>query len=236
MPACAKLTKNGPIDYQYDYRSGSNRKARPAAFSVLAGGRKPSCFRGFGVVKWWEYGNNNPVRFVDPDGLDPSGPRGNSGLSFFPISLPYNTPYPEDLSLSPWRIKGVIRNSKNGFLEVVKNLSNDPRFDTNCHGYTFLDGDYWLNPENVRAAILGLGYREIDPVSEEIKVGDKVLYDVPSSKDPNRRDFHSATVVDLYSPGTLVRGISGNEVTPSVTTLKGAVNWSDAIKVHYYRR
>ena len=112
--------------------------------------------------------------------------------------------------------------------EVVKNLSNDPRFDMNCHGYTFLGGDYWLNPENVRAGILGLGYREIDPVSEEVKVGDKVLYDVPSSKDPNRRDFPSATVVDLYSPGTLVRGISGNEVTPSVTTLKGAVNWSDA--------
>ena len=71
MPACAKLTKNGPIDYQYDYRSGSNRKARPAAFSVLAGGRKPSCFRGFGVVKRWLYGANNPVSLSDPDGLEP---------------------------------------------------------------------------------------------------------------------------------------------------------------------
>lgn len=72
MPACAKLTKNGPIDYQYDYRSGSNRKARPAAFSVLAGGRNPSRFRGFGVVKWWEYGMNNPVTFTDHTGLKPS--------------------------------------------------------------------------------------------------------------------------------------------------------------------
>lgn len=70
MPACAKLTKNSPIDYQYDYRSGSNRKARPAAFSVLAGGRNPSRFRGFGVVKWWEYGANNPVTFTDSTGLD----------------------------------------------------------------------------------------------------------------------------------------------------------------------
>ena len=72
MPACAKLTKNGPIDYQYDYRSGSNRKARPAAFSVLAGGRNPSRFRGFGVVKWWDYGANNPVNRVDHTGLNPS--------------------------------------------------------------------------------------------------------------------------------------------------------------------
>jgi hypothetical protein len=64
---------------------------------------------------------------------------------------------------------------------------SEPGFDTNCHGYTFGDGQYWINPDQVPKILEGDDYENIlDP-----KAGDIVVYY------ENRKAIHSAKVVDV---------------------------------------
>ena len=249
MPACAKLTKNGPIDYQYDYRSGSNRKARPAAFSVLAGGRKPSCFRGFGVVKRWLYGANNPVNYVDPDGLLKRDAQGN--LIFVAEGrIERRDAQGRSAAFRP----GYLIADDDTRIPAFENLTvkSQPGFNTDCHGLTFADGKYWIEDWDTQLLLDHDGYKKISvnpkDMKSSLRKGDIVIHRqhpagvqeaINKRFDPWYRKphniIHSSTVQRVDGNTVIVEELGGIEVNTTIGPVKNA--WTSTTDYwEYYRK
>ena len=74
--------------------------------------------------------------------------------------------------------------------------SNDQRFNTNCVGFTFADGRFWVQPDQIWRILTGDGY---GPTTNP-KKGDVVLY-VNSDEDPIHVARSSDDGTDSGRPG-----------------------------------
>ena len=120
------------------------------------------------------------------------------------------------------------------FATANREVSN-PGSDTNCHGYTFGDGQYWINPDQVPDILVGDRYENVP----EPKAGDVVVYF------ENGSAKHSAKVVDVrkkynflgfqFGPTVVeVEGISGIQTEIKRTTVEDA--WSKTSHSAYFRK
>ena len=104
--------------------------------------------------------------------------------------------------------------------------------DCDCHGVTFVDGDLWINNDQVDDLLEGDNYTQVTHETE----GDAAVY-----RDQNGNVVHSATVV-ISSPESgeiLVEGLGGLETETSVDYATPGPNgaWPDPkATVEYYRR
>ena len=111
-------------------------------------------------------------------------------------------------------------------IQAFQNRSGDSGFDTDCHGNTFADGDYWISNDQVDKVLTGDSYQQVDSPN----TGDVAVY-----KDANGQVLHSTTVVGTKNDGTLmVEGLGGLETETSVTTAADA--WSDDATIEYYTK
>ena len=68
---------------------------------------------------------------------------------------------------------------------------------SNCHGYTFLDGEYWILSSQVEKILDDNGWR---PVSEpEVEPGNVAVY-----RQANGRVYHSARIIGRNATGHLI--------------------------------
>lgn len=186
----------------------------------------------------------SPVTRVDAMGLQPLAPTNplthpthlipptKGGRIFLPTSLPSMIEHNASPGLKSRMLRGKITTEKGPGVEVYKNLKGErtrEELDTNCHGRTFLNGEYWLEPSQLDEFLLYEKYAPLRSI-EPLQVGDKVVYSVPF--DPS---FHSATVTQI-SPSVLVTGESGADILPSTTTLEKAVYWRPETSVKIYRK
>jgi hypothetical protein len=81
----------------------------------------------------------------------------------------------------------------------------DARMDSDCHGVTFTDGEYWINNDQVDAILAGGGFKK----TTTAKPGDVLVY-----RDSNDEVVHSVTVteVDKDNKVTKVSGLGGIEM------------------------
>jgi hypothetical protein len=100
-------------------------------------------------------------------------------------------------------------------------------FDSNCHGYTFADGEYWIESNQVRKILEGDNYKSVDTPQE----GDIVVY-----WDNRGGAAHSAKVVSVDQEGGVqVEGISGiRDTDVRRTTLEEA--WPFPATPQFYRK
>jgi hypothetical protein len=105
------------------------------------------------------------------------------------------------------------------------NSSEAPEYNTDCHGLTFTNGDYWIDNTEVDKILKGDGYKKVDDTREsksstslsKAKVGDVVIY-----RDANGNILHSATVEEVNIKSFLfftwidikVNTLSGTETEP----------------------
>ena len=81
-----------------------------------------------------------------------------------------------------------------------------PEYNTNCHGLTFADGQFWINPPQART-ILNDEYNEVDPSANQTpQAGDAAVFE-----DEKGNPIHSMTVSGVDDQGnvTEVVGLGG---------------------------
>ena|GEM_PF-6783446 len=84
------------------------------------------------------------------------------------------------------------------------NIVPDARMDTDCHGVTFTDGEYWINNSEVDKLLEGGDFSETNTPQP----GDVLIY-----RDQGGKIVHSVTVSEIDSAGnvTEVTGLGGLE-------------------------
>lgn len=87
-----------------------------------------------------------------------------------------------------------------------KHLGTEPRYRSNCHGYVFADGEYWIEPEEVDKILVGDAYAQLNLREDSLRPGDVVIY-----RDERGNAFHSAVVIgrDSRTGDVVVEGIRG---------------------------
>ena len=165
------------------------------------------------------YCDNNPIRYIDPDGRikkDKNGDviytAGNIGKMFYngnKIEMQKVTIY-TDLSTP---------------VKAYKNRSGISGYDSNCHGTTFAGfGQVWINPDQVDI-ILNDEYKQVN--NSNAKIGDVIVFD-----DNIETSAHSVTVTkkDSKTGEVLVTGENGNESKITESNIKNA--WQESGTTH----
>jgi hypothetical protein len=160
-----------------------------------------------------------PLKYTDPDGRMQ---RKDGKLIFTPIVN--DTMVHSNYTASG---KTGLLYADNGIpVGAYENWSHDvPELNTNCHGKTFADGEFWIN--DPQPILDGDGYQLIENISEA-RVGDVVIY-----KDRNQQIVHSATItgvekkIPLFGfiprdPEITVYGLSGIEIEAYETDIRDA--------------
>jgi RHS repeat-associated protein len=176
---------------------------------------------------FYSYCENNPITYLDPDGLLQRNANGE--LKFLTGPDRYTSVnHPGDTTKENRVQWGYLKTDSGKRIFATKNMSSDKRFDTDCHGYTFADGKYWINDDQVKSILEGDNYKEItDP-----QAGDIVVWFDKKSNDVK----HSMTIQSVSAEGIFVKGkagISGDKAMENVQ-LKNAWNSDDIAK--FYRK
>ncbi len=99
-------------------------------------------------------------------------------------------------------------------IKVYRNVTSNSGADTNCHGVTFADGDFWINPAQVPTILKGDSYVEIQ--EGDMKTGDIIFQHDPVKETKGNNHFvHSTTVTctDGTYENTASIGLGGMEIT-----------------------
>jgi len=152
-----------------------------------------------------EFGNaysfvgNNPWTWLDPYGLWARDEQGNIKFKGdgkgsrrdleFRVDSPDSN---QGKNYYQERTLGTIQTDSGSEINVSRWDDGDKGFQTNCIGYAFADGKFWINPEETANIIKGEGYVRIDPNAEEVKVGDVIVY-----YDDNGKVVHAAIVTGV---------------------------------------
>ncbi len=115
---------------------------------------------------------NNPIRYYDEDGRLIRDKDGN--IVFVPIGNPtLKTAYNGTITLGQ---SGFIFADDGTKIEVFKNVGSKdvPEFDSDCHGWTFTGGKFWIDNGQVAKIITGDNYKVV--TIDDIQKGDVVIY------------------------------------------------------------
>ena len=99
-------------------------------------------------------------------------------------------------------------------IKVYRNITSNLGADTNCHGVTFSDGDFWINPAQIPTILKGDSYIEIQ--EGDIKTGDIIFQQDPvKSTKGNDQFVHSTTVTctDGTYENSASIGLGGMQIT-----------------------
>ena len=195
-----------------------------------------------GGLNVYEYAGTNPVTFVDPEGLLPLG--GVFGdlvqahLSTIvnpprlvrPTGKPFLNRLPQDKRKTGWMIPCQVQTENGGWVDIfyhVKTKGSNPAMDSNCHGQTFLGGEFILQPDKLSEFLLGDRWAPFDPQKSPLKVGDAIIINKPGDA-----YMHSERVI---GPG-LVFGESGMEPPRQQTVKEATSGWPEGTIIKYYRK
>jgi len=161
------------------------------------------------------YVANNPIKYLDPDGKIIKDKDGNVVFAPFgkPVTQWHGTGKDARMGLVQY---GYIFADDGTKIIAAKNmLKSEKGWDTNCHGTTFAEGQYWINDDQVKVLLKKDGYVPVG-LDEAIKKGDVVVYVQDDSADPKVED--SKRVVseknDIFE-NILVYGQGGLDVENS---------------------
>ena len=164
--------------------------------------------RDFSNINPYVYCAANPIRYTDPSGKIIT----ENGVPFQyscgrPVSIPENKlikSNEKDLEEATYNVCCLFTSAGVPFIALQltdKKETNEltpSGFDytSNCHGYTFLNGEYWINSESSVDAVLS----EYLPISNPdlIEAGDVVVYKTENTDD-NPAEFGSGDLIYAHS-------------------------------------
>jgi len=147
----------------------------------------------------YNYVLNNPVKLTDSDGRIVRDRDGNvvfSAVETVKVTHPSGS--------SAVMVRGYIYANDGTKIEAYQKVSGGKGWDTDCHGQTFADGQYWINNDQVRKILKGDKYAKVEQGKE--KNGDAVIYtdtngEVEDSKTVSKTNTDEGTCV--YGQGGL---------------------------------
>ena len=160
---------------------------------------------------------NNPLRFTDKDGRILRDEKGQIIYRTNGTTAKYYFSYQEGDNVKKAKAEveiGYIYANDNTPIRVLNNISEDSRWDTNCHGVTFAGGKYWLLPEDVQSVLSGDNYQVIDDQSNA-KRKDAVIY-----SDEKSAHSHSMTISLIKDGIILVYGQNGPDTENYTNTIE----------------
>lgn len=135
----------------------------------------------------YSYVTNNPLRFIDENGRIRRDAEGRP--IFLAFGMPSGTPTHEGSGIQNYFQPGFLIADNGDPIYALQNITNDHRFDTNCHGSTFADSMYWINGDMVGPILWGDSYAEYDDTGSPDK------YDIGTYQDINGSYKHSVTLL-----------------------------------------
>lgn len=101
-----------------------------------------------------------------------------------------------------------------------------------CHGYTFANGEVWIDNNQVNNLLRGDGYREV--ANSQVQVGDVVVY-----RNARRQVQHSGIVTSIDGGQVMVTSKSGSQ--PATTTQRvqpgpGGAWWNPSHTYTFHRQ
>lgn len=82
----------------------------------------------------------------------------NGNIIFIPISSGY---YGHPSGPSATLLMGYIYAGDGTPIQAFRNVSGDAGWDTDCHGMSFTDGQFWINDDQVNMILAGDGYIQV---------------------------------------------------------------------------
>ena len=174
----------------------------------------------------YHYAGNNPVKYVDPDGRMQRDENGD--LLFIPdIDEQGNIQQEQKGYLGKDSINvipGFLLTDDGEKVRAYKNNSGDERFDTNCHGTTFADGEYWVESDQVQTILEHDDYNKVS--LSEVNRKDVIIY-----YDYKNKINHSGTIVENKGNNDInVKNLAGDDMAPKIinyqqAALKNSARW-----------
>jgi len=166
--------------------------------------------------------NNNPLRYVDDEGLLK---RDKSGNLIFESKGRTVATHPQTGERTSGEL-GDLTTDNGDKIQAFKPDGSNYLMDCNCHGLTFGDGQFLIDPSQIKTLLAGDNYKSTNVP----QVGDVVIY-----TDANGNAVHSTTIVGIDAEGnvTEVAGLGGVQVASSTTSPSGA--WPNATITYYHK-
>ena len=183
---------------------------------------------------WNMYGyvSSNPAGYLDEDGLLQRNPNGS--LKFTPNSISSQTHGSGYHSMLV--VNGYLYTDKGNPVEAWKNV--DP-FSTNmatdCHGYSFADGQYWISNDQVGKILNDDGYKAVaqgyfdgskyvmNPSSKPMQPGDIILYMIQN----NPNDYYVQHSAVYQGSGKIIHKPGVKDNKPETGTISNGWSWRD---------
>jgi len=177
----------------------------------------------------YSYCRNSPITYLDPDGKLERTKKGKIAFKCAKNNrggrkTGYTTH--KGTGKKGKVFPGTIR-TNDGSIEVQASYSQNKKFKTNCIGYVFADGQYWIQPHEVPKILKGDGYSQ---VTGNISPGDVAVY----SDSKSGEIVHATIVREVSSGGVIVEGLGGLSKKSARTNLKKS--WNKPAHVRFYRK
>jgi len=191
----------------------------------------------------YQYCLDNPLKYYDSDGRIIKDAY-TKKIVFIEFGIEDQVHGSENKNIGVVYKVGVIFTNKDKAIKVYQNFDPDKNegYNTNCHGTTFLKGDYWLENEDVQT-ILNDEYKLVDFAKDEkIKKNDVVIYSEKDEKTGVFNIVHSMTVTSkdnskfddiiVYGQGGLEKKNSKKKIKEAWKPLKEGAE----VKIEIYRK
>jgi len=141
------------------------------------------------------------------------------------------------------QLMGYLYTDSGQKVEAYQNFSGHPQLDTDCHGYTFANGKYWINNNQVTKILGGDGYRRVTtPNLQDVVIyreNNSIVHSVRVYR-LSQTIYHSFLFWDWTTTEELkVIGLGGEEVFPHINPVTPGQGggWHDSnAKYSYYRK
>ena len=145
----------------------------------------------------------NPLKYTDPDGRILRDENGN--IVYKTSGLLRTLDFELNEQIYPVKVEiGFIYSNNSTPIEVFKNMTDDLRWTTNCHGTTFANGEYWIDAD-VNKLIENKDYTEVSKT--DAMTNDIVVYSTEKVKNQ-----HSMTIINIQNDNITVYGQDGPDI------------------------